>query len=341
MPWSEQAVPQPALLAAVVVVAMALSALGSRWAVAHARRNDLFDQPGERRSHADPTPRGGGIGIVLACLPALLAPGVGVGGSFASASLIAAGLLLVAAIGWWDDHRPLPAWPRLLVHAIAAACLAWAIHLQGAPGLAVVAAFALAVVLVNAWNFMDGIDGLAASQGLLCALGFAIVLGDAWRVAALAVAGACLGFLPFNFPRAKLFLGDVGSGALGYLVAALLAAGFASRPVGAWPLLLLPPLAMLVDTGLTLLWRMLRGERWWQAHVQHAFQRWSRHRGHVPVTAAFAGWTFAAVALMLAALHWPAHVALGAALAGLLASAWAWRWLHLRYAKNNTEGFGE
>ncbi len=339
MPWSEQAVPQPAVLAGVVVAAMVISALGSRWAIAHAHRNALFDQPGERRSHAAPTPRGGGVGIVMACLLALSAIGMGALSS-GGWLLVVVGLLLVAAIGWWDDHRPLPAWPRLLVHAIAAACLACAIHLQGAPVLAVVATFVLAVVLVNAWNFMDGINGLAASQGLLCALGFAAVLGDAWRMVALAVAGACLGFLPFNFPKARVFLGDVGSGALGYVVAAMLAAGFGSRPIAAWPLLLLPPLAMLVDTGLTLTWRIRRGDRWWQAHVQHAFQRWSRHRGHVPVAAAFAGWTFAAVALMLAALHWPAHVALGAALAGLLASTWAWWWLHRRYAKNNTEGFG-
>lgn len=339
MPWSELGVAQPAMWAGAFVVALAISAGGSRWAIAHARRNNLFDQPGERRSHAVPTPRGGGVGLVLACLLVILLVGIRAS-SPDGWLLVAAGLLLVAAIGWWDDHRPLPAWPRLLAHAVAAVCLAWAIHLQGAPALSVLAAFVLAVVLVNAWNFMDGINGLAASQGLLCALGFAVVLGDAWRVVALAVAGACLGFLPFNFPKARVFLGDVGSGALGYLVAALLATGFATRPISAWPLLLLPPLAMLVDTGLTLSWRVLHGERWWHAHVQHAYQRWSRRRGHALVALVFAGWTCAAVALMLMGLQWPARAALGAALAGLLASAWAWRWLHLQYAKDNTEGFG-
>ena len=74
------------------------------------------------------------------------------------------GLALVAVIGWWDDHRPLPAWPCLLAHALAAASLAAALHLQGAGPAAVAATFVLAVVLVNAWNFMDGINGLAASQ---------------------------------------------------------------------------------------------------------------------------------------------------------------------------------
>ncbi|RZA21684.1 MAG: lipopolysaccharide biosynthesis protein [Lysobacteraceae bacterium] len=333
MPWSE-----PATLAGVAAFAVVVSAIGGAWAIVHAHRNDLFDHPGERRSHAHPTPRGGGLGIGIACLAALLAVGRG-GPAQASWLLAASGLLMVAAIGWWDDHRPLPAWPRLLVHAVAAACLAAALHLQGAGLIGVVAAFLLALVLVNAWNFMDGINGLAASQGLLCALGFAGVLGGAWRLVAVAVAGACLGFLPHNFPRARVFLGDVGSGALGYMLAALLAAGMASQPVAAWPLLLLPPMAMLADGGLTLLWRMSRGERWWQPHVQHSYQRWSRHHGHARVTLAYAVWTFVAVAIMLAALDWPARAALAAALAVLLASAWAWWRLHLRYGKN-TEGFG-
>lgn len=339
MPWSETWDSPGAAPIAAVVAAMVVSALGSAWAIAHARRKGMLDLPGERRSHALPTPRGGGIGIAAACLLAMLAA-ARAGPAWDGWLLAATGLTLVAGIGWWDDHRPLPAWPRLLVHAIAAACLGWAVQRQGAGTAAVVAAFVCALVLVNAWNFMDGINGLAASQALFCAAGFAALLGDGWRLLALVIAGACLGFLPFNFPRARVFLGDVGSGALGYLVAALLAAGFASRPLAWWPLLLLPPLAMLADTGLTLLWRVGRGEHWWQAHVQHAFQRWSRHRGHARVCLAFAVWTFAAVAIMLAGLHWPVRVAQAAALAALLASTWAWWWLHRRYDKNNTEGFG-
>lgn len=320
----------PAVLIAATVIALLVSALGSRWAIAHAGRNGLLDQPGERRSHDVPTPRGGGIGIVVACVAALLGAAT-MAPEPAALLWLAGGLALVAAIGWWDDHRALPAWPRLLAHATAAACLAWALHLDGAGTAATIAAFLLALVLVNAWNFMDGINGLATSQALLCALGFAAVLDGDWRLLALVLAGACLGFLPFNFPRARVFLGDVGSGALGYLVAALLAAGLASRPMAWWPVLLLPPLAMLVDTGLTLQWRMRRGDPWWQAHVQHAFQRWSRHLGHVRVCTAYAIWTFAAVALMLASLQWPVRFALAASLAALSASVWAWRRLHQRY----------
>jgi UDP-N-acetylmuramyl pentapeptide phosphotransferase/UDP-N-acetylglucosamine-1-phosphate transferase len=334
MPWSEAVAAVPAVLLATLV-----SALGSGWAIVHARRAGLLDPPGERRSHDAPTPRGGGVGIVLAALIAMVALSA-CAPQAASWRVLATGLALVAGIGWWDDHRPLPPVPRLLVHALGAACLAAAMHLQGAGAAAVAATFVLGLVLVNVWNFMDGINGLAASQGLLCAAGFAVLLGDAWRLLAGVVAGACLGFLPFNFPRARVFLGDVGSGALGYLMAALLAACWASRTPAWWPLLLLPPLAMLVDAGLTLLWRVRRGDRWWQAHVQHAFQRWSRHRGHARVCLAYAVWTFAAVALMLAALHWPVRVAQAAALASALASAGGWWWLHRRYDKNDTEGFG-
>ncbi|QIL20593.1 glycosyltransferase family 4 protein [Thermomonas sp. HDW16] len=295
MPWFESAFESPALLASAFVLAASVSALGSAWAIAHAHRNDLFDQPGERRSHDTPTPRGGGVGIVVATLATMLIV-IWTGLTSASWWWAAGGLVLVAATGWWDDHRPLPAWPRLLVHAIAAACLAGAVHLQGADGVVVITAFAMTLVLVNAWNFMDGINGLAASQAMLCALGFAMVLGDVPRLLALVLAGACLGFLPFNFPRARIFLGDVGSGALGYLVAMLLAAGFASHPPASWPLLLLPAAAMLADTGLTLIWRMRRGERWWQPHVQHAYQQWSRSFGHARVSLGYA--TFSGVAAM-------------------------------------------
>ena len=257
---------------------MALSALGSRWAIAYARRNDLFDQPGERRSHAYPTPRGGGIGIVLACLPALLAPGIG--GSFASGSLIATGLLLVAAIGWWDDHRPLPAWPRLLVHAIAAACLACAIHLQGAPGLAVAAAFALAVVLVNAWNFMDGIDGLIGGQMLVWGLHLVLLSNATQPTAAMgaSLAGASAGFLLWNWAPARIFLGDVGSGSLGLLA---VIGGIAAMMVSRWPLELvfLPLLPMFLDATVTLVRRHRKGARVWEAHREHFYQRLKPQQG--------------------------------------------------------------
>jgi UDP-N-acetylmuramyl pentapeptide phosphotransferase/UDP-N-acetylglucosamine-1-phosphate transferase len=185
------------------------------------------------------------------------------------------------------------------VHAIAAAVFAAAVlHVYADPWLAG-AAFVLAIVLVNVWNFMDGINGLAASQAVVVSLALAAVMEGTWVGVALALAAACLGFLPFNFPKAAIFLGDVGSGALGYAIAAITIVASATQSI-AWPLLLLPLSAFLIDAGLTLLMRMRRGERWWIAHVQHCYQVWVRGgAAHATVTLAYMAWTLLAVAIML------------------------------------------
>lgn len=296
----------------------------------------MFDQPGERRSHATATPRGGGIGIVLALLIVMAWLGWREDAGWLP---IAAGLLLVAAVGWCDDHRPLSIAIRLGAHATAGLALAWGVHLQGAGTPAVMAALVLVPVLVNAWNFMDGIDGLAASQALLCAAGLACLLGGSWQVAGVALAAACLGFLPFNRPPALIFLGDVGSGALGYAMAAMLAGGMATLPAAVWPLLLLPPMAMLGDSGMTLGWRVTTGQRWWEPHVQHLFQRSSRRWGHGRVTAAYAVWTCVAIGIMLLVhgMRMPGTLLVVA----MMAAAWlaGWIWMHRRSA-TTTEGFG-
>jgi len=161
------------------------------------------------------------------------------------------------------------------------------------------------MVLVNVWNFMDGIDGLATSQAAIVAAGLALLLGTGpWGWLAAGLVAACLGFLPFNFPKARIFLGDVGSGALGYLLAALLALAYATSPVP-WPILLLPAAAFLVDAGFTLTMRMLRGEHWWTPHVTHAYQAWARREaGHVRVSMAYAAFTLVGVILMLAGISW-------------------------------------
>ncbi|MGV8944699.1 hypothetical protein [Thermomonas sp.] len=333
MPWFDHGVLLATGLAAAVV-----SASGAAWALGHAHRHGLIDIPGERRSHAGETPRGGGIGIVIACLGCLTAMALRDTESVRW-WLVAAGLMMVAGIGWMDDHRPLPVWPRLTVHAIAALLLALALHLGGAGTLACLMAAILALGLVNAWNFMDGINGLATSQALLCGLAFALLPGFAVPILGIAVAGACLGFLPLNVPRARVFLGDVGSGALGYLVAALVAIGLVSSPARDWPLLLLAPLAMLLDSGLTLLWRMQRGDRWWDAHVEHAFQRWSRSQGHIAVTVAYALWTLLLNGVMLSMWGRPGSTGLVAFLTCVTATALGWWWLHRRYARQ-TEGLG-
>ncbi len=171
---------------------------------------------------------------------------------------------------------------------------------MGGGGQSTVFAFVLALALVHVWNFMDGIDGLATSQAILAALGYALLAGQgavAWL--ALALAAACAGFLPFNLPKARIFLGDVGSGALGFALAGLIALMMTSD-IAMMPVLLLPVSAFVVDAALTLGSRIVRRESWWLPHTRHAYQRWTRTMGrHDVVTWAYAGWTTIAVLAML------------------------------------------
>jgi len=272
---------------------VALSALGTWAARGYALRRRLLDAPGERRSHGVVTPRGGGLGIVLALAVACSALVLRMPLMIVMLGAGLSGLLLVAAVGAWDDHRPLSPWLRLAVHAVAAVLLAAGTLLAGGgAGLALIA-FVLAMVLTNVWNFMDGIDALAASQAALVATALALVSGGPLGLLlGAALASACLGFLPFNWPRARVFMGDVGSGALGFALAWVAVLALDGLPRTQWPLVLLPFSAFLVDAGLTLAVRVLRRERWWTPHVQHAYQCAARRFGrHGPVSAGYAVWT--------------------------------------------------
>ena len=276
-----------------LVLHFAIGLAGTWLAREYAIRRELIDHPGERRSHEVPTPRGGGVAIVIALLVAACVLGWRNPQQIVLIAGFVLGLLLVAGVGMVDDHRPLSPWLRLGVQALAAAILALAVAGTSGDVVLSLIAFATAMVLTNVWNFMDGINGIAATQAALVAGGLALVVGGLWIWVALALLAACLGFLPFNFPKARIFLGDVGSGALGFAIATLLAASLMDGRLFA-PLLLLPLSAFLVDSGLTLLRRMVRKERWWAAHAQHAYQRWASASGsHTIVTLMYAGWTAA------------------------------------------------
>jgi len=281
----------------LLLSACTLSALLTLCARRYALWKKVLDVPGERRSHHEPTPRGGGVAVVVVMLLALLAFAFNTPDVRSPTLLAAAGLALVAAIGWWDDHRPIPASWRFAVHLLAALMLAAAVHQSDGGWLATALAAISALVLINVWNFMDGIDGIAASQALIAAIGYALLNAPgAWLGWVLAAALA--GFLPFNFPKAKIFLGDVGSGAIGYALALLIALNLISPPPKP-ELLLLPVSVFMTDASLTLLRRVARGEPWWQAHVQHAYQRWARGKAsHIPVTLAYALASVIATGLM-------------------------------------------
>jgi UDP-N-acetylmuramyl pentapeptide phosphotransferase/UDP-N-acetylglucosamine-1-phosphate transferase len=257
----------------------------------------LLDVPGPRSSHTVPTPRGGGIGIAIvgiACVLALAWVEVWPPGW----AYTAAGFAVVAAIGALDDARPQPAALRLLAHIAAAilvvhaALLPWYMADTGWPTIALMV---LALVAsVNLHNFMDGIDALLASQAVWCGAVFAVLCSLAAQPAsalfALLLAAAAVGFLPSNWPRARVFLGDGGSGYIGLAIGWLALVGWSSGAV-ALPESLLIGSAFLVDSGLTLLLRAARGERVWHAHREHLYQHLAQACGrHLPVTAAYMAW---------------------------------------------------
>lgn len=280
---AEHLTAQPLLLSPAWTLAMMAAAALIAWlsarAVVHARWRRLLDVPGERSSHQQPVPRGAGIGVVAACLAVLLT--LVVGGSWQTPGWpLLLALALVAAIGTVDDLRPLPVAVRLPVHLLAGLLLVLAIqplvHATGtlSPWWAAVIVIAVAWS-VNLHNFMDGIDSLLTGQGIWAAGAYAalFLLADDPATASLAlvVAAALLGFLPWNLPRARAFMGDGGAGFLGLLLAWLALYGGVRGWVG-WAESLVIGSAFLIDSGATLIWRGLRGRPVWRGHRQHLYQ---------------------------------------------------------------------
>jgi UDP-N-acetylmuramyl pentapeptide phosphotransferase/UDP-N-acetylglucosamine-1-phosphate transferase len=294
------------------LLALTVAALAVRAAIAYAHRRGMLDQPGQRRSHTLPTPRGGGVGIVLACLvvlPCVLRTLTAPWDAGTVTGLELA-LALVAAIGWWDDHRPLRQWPRLGVQLMATTL--FSIGLLAGAGLAW--AWLPLLVLAGGWsinlhNFMDGIDALLAQQGIFVAAGLGWLAASAGQPAlagaGLVTAAACLGFWLYNRPPARIFMGDVGSGSVGLLLFALSAMLWRIEPALLWPALILGS-AFVADASLTLLNRFLRGRRWYAPHREHLYQWLVRSGGtHARAAAWYLGWNLlvAAPAAVVARQH--------------------------------------
>ncbi len=327
----------------VFVSGVLASVLLTALARGYALRRQLLDQPGQRRSHALPTPRGGGIGPVLV----LLGGGVWLATcdpkARESLAICLLGLAAIAGIGWFDDHHPLSARLRLAVHLLSALTASTA--LIGMPHtvvqfIAIASSTIVVAGLINAWNFMDGIDGLAASQAGLIALILLIGSGVAgsmlpaywltgtWLNFALLLLAAILGFLPFNIPRARIFLGDVGSSALGFVVACLLLRAVVAGGLY-WPLAALPVSAFVIDAGMALSLRIARGKTWWRPHREHLYQWLVRSEySHMQVTRWYALWTLAAGALTLALAQCSPLV--GGLLSGVALLSACVLWMRLR-----------
>lgn len=278
--------------AAIFLAAAGLTAWVRRYAI----RTQLLDHPNQRSSHTQPTPRGGGLGIVIA---SLVAAGVlwalGKIDSGLALAFIGGGAA-IAGVGFLDDRGSVPVAARFAVHLLAAI---WAMYwLGGLPRLQVgeqlvdlgwignvLSVFGL-VWALNLFNFMDGIDGLAGSEaaciGLLAGgAAYTFHAESAASLLAICLGLAALGFLVWNWPPAKIFMGDVGSGYLGFLIAVLAVADARDNPAALFVWLILAGV-FFVDATVTLFRRWRRGERVYEAHRSHAYQhlsrRWNSHR---------------------------------------------------------------
>lgn len=286
------------LLPIVLLSSLLMTAALRRYALARS----IIDVPNARSSHSVPTPRGGGVAIVLAFLIALVALALlGSPGVHALVALGGAGVL-IAMLGFMDDHGHIAARWRLLGHFIAAAwLLAW---LGGLPALTLfgesvdmgwmgsLLAAVYLVWLLNLYNFMDGIDGIASVEAITVCLGACLLYWvggfDSYVALPLLLAAAVVGFLCWNFPPARIFMGDAGSGFLGVVLGglSLQAAWVSPKLFWCWLILLG---VFIVDATYTLIRRLMRGDKVYEAHRSHAYQFASRHYGmHLPVTLAVA-----------------------------------------------------
>lgn len=251
-----------------------------------AYRYELLDIPNARSSHEMPTPSGGGVGIVISFfIGLLLLFWWGLVTKILLISLLAGGILL-AATGFLDDFHHVPARYRILIHFVAAGLALYL--LGGMPildlgftlwqwGLFGIVVCMLGLVwMINFYNFMDGIDGLAGSEAIFVASAMSILLflkGEQGLIPIfLLLASTAAGFLIWNWSPARIFMGDTGSGFLGFVFGVLLIASTANGVVSVWQWLILLG-CFWVDATLTLIQRLLRGQACYQAHCSHAFQQ--------------------------------------------------------------------
>lgn len=259
----------------------------------------LLDIPNERSSHSQPTPRGGGLAIAVTALGGIIIAAMLHWIDWNLAIALSGGGALIATVGFVDDHKSLSALTRFAVQFFSAG---WAMYwVGGLPALSIgnatlplgVLGTGLGIIgivwAINLYNFVDGIDGLAAGEAITTGVIGGLILIAMGQVGlamvALLIAAANLGFLPLNWAPAKLFMGDVGSGMLGYLFAVLAIASENARavPLLIWVLLLG---AFVFDATVTLCRRIARGEKWYHAHHSHAYQRMVQAgRSHAQVSA--------------------------------------------------------
>lgn len=278
----------------ILCISFALTWCLRRYALARS----ILDLPNHRSSHTTPTPRGGGVAIVVSFIATLiLMLAYNVIPANQAWAFIGSGAA-VAIVGFLDDHGHIAARWRLLGHFGAAA---WAIYCLGdlpslnflgtsiEPNWIFYPIAALYIVwMLNLYNFMDGIDGIASVQAISACMGASLIYflsnNPQLALAPIVLGCAVLGFLIWNFPPAKIFMGDAGSGFLGIILAILSLQGSLINTDWLWSWLILLGV-FISDATWTLIRRLLRGEKVYEAHRSHAYQHASRKYGrHLPVT---------------------------------------------------------
>ena len=287
------------------------------------RARAILDHPNERSSHDTPTPKGGGLALMAVVLVAWVAAGLYLESGILLTWTLPGVALVLAGLSWIDDLRALPPVIRLVAQIVAVTAILLLRPMPDAffQGLLPHALDALLagiiwVWFINLFNFMDGIDGITGIETIIIGVGVALI-GDG--LAALLggiMAAAAAGFLKWNWHPAKVFMGDVGSVPLGFLLGWLL---LDMAGNGHWAAAMILPAYYLADATLTLIRRALKGEKVWQAHRQHFYQQAvQRGLSHVNVTA-----RVAVLGALLVNLAWFAENgwALQALSAALLLSA--------------------
>lgn len=293
-----------------------LSALFTRGLIYLAHRFAIMDVPNDRSAHNLPIPRGGGVAVLLSFFVGLLAIYYKEVVSDPLFFSILFGGLTVGGIGWVDDKFHISIKKRLVVQVLAAVFAVW--NLGGLPQLPwqdvipslVWLGYFVAVIAIvwsiNLFNFMDGINGLAGFEAFFVSISAATILmfaGQTMHAASLCVLStSILGFLWFNFPLARIFMGDTGSCFLGFAIAVYALGTSAEDTISPWSWLILYGY-FVVDASVTLATRIATGQRWYEGHNLHAYQKWARKMdSHTSVTLLIAAINF----LWLLPMAWAA-----------------------------------
>ena len=266
----------------LLLLCAAASWAGTWLAIRLLTKRAILDQPNERSSHSIPTPRGGGLAVTAVLIAGATACAIVWPADRGETWIVMAGILALALLSWLDDLKNLSAAMRLIVHAAVVAGALWmlpseALVFQGwlPPLIDRILAGLLWIWFINLFNFMDGIDGISGIETIAIGAGlFGLslmlpALAPEGRFGLIAV-GAAAGFLLWNWHPARIFLGDVGSVPLGFFLGWLL---LETAAAGHWAAALILPLYYLADATITLARRALRGEKVWQAHREHFYQR--------------------------------------------------------------------